>query len=118
METADAREIRGGDCVRIREKKDRRGIQGAVRQADRGSERVGRGRSGGCVGVDGEESGGAPGPSGRAGRRRRSAAAGEEGTRHRDRDPEGRDRAVGKRAGRSPGKPGQPREGHPRQTDQ
>ena len=77
-----------------------------------------RGRPGGRGGGAGEEAGGDACPSGRAGRRRRSAAAGEEGTGHRDRDPEGRDRAVGKRAGRRPGKPDQPREGHPRQTDQ
>ena len=54
----------------------------------------------------------------RVGRRCRTATTGEEGTRHRDRDPEGRVGAVGKRAGRVPEKPGQPREGRPRQTDQ
>ena len=125
-ETADARRIQGDarDEDTWREAPDgrggenRRGAPDAGDHADRGSERVGRGRSGGCVGVDGEESGGAPGPSGRVGRRCRTATTGEEGTRHRDRDPEGRVGAVGKRAGRSPGKPGQPREGHPRQTDQ
>ena len=44
------------------------------------------------------------GPSGQTGRRRRTAAAGEEGAGHRDRDPEGHVGAVGKRAGRRPGK--------------
>ena len=76
---------------------------------------AGRGRPGGRGGGAGEEAGGDADPSGRVGRRCRAAAAGEEGTGHRDRDPEGRDGAVGKRAGRSPGKPDQPREDTPRQ---
>lgn len=79
---------------------------------------AGCGRSGGRVGVDGEAAGADAGPSGRAGRRRRAAAAGEEGARRRDRDPPGRVGAVGKRAGRRPGKPDQPGEDDSRQANQ
>ena len=122
LETADARRIQGDardtntqkEAPDGRGGKDRRGAS----DADGRIRTAGRGRPGGRGGGAGEEAGGDADPSGRAGRRRRAAAAGEEGTGHRDRDPEGRDRAVGKRAGRSPGKPDQPREGHPRQTDQ
>lgn len=125
-ETADARRIQGDarDEDTWREAPDGRGGEnrrGALYAGGHAAGRrrpAGRGRAGGRGGGAGEEAGGDACPSGRAGRRRRSAAAGEEGTGHRDRDPEGRDRAVGKRAGRSPGKPDQPREGHPRQTDQ
>lgn len=100
------------------EREGRRESGESGRRAARGSEFVGRGRSGGRVGVDAEEGGGAPGPSGRAGRRRRTAAAGEEGARRRDRDSPRDSGAVGKRAGRRPGKPGRPGEGRPRQADQ
>ena len=116
-ETADACEVQGGTGVRDREREGRRESGESGRRAARGSEFVGRGRSGGRVGVDAEEGGGAPGPSGRAGRRRRTAAAGEEGARRRDRDSPRDSGAVGKRAGRRPGKPDQPGEGHPRQAD-
>ena len=126
LETADARRIQGDarDEDTWREAPDGRGGEtrrGALYAGGHAAGRrrpAGRGRPGGRGGGAGEEAGGDACPSGRAGRRRRSAAAGEEGTGHRDRDPEGRDRAVGKRAGRSPGKPGQPREDDPRQTDQ
>ena len=126
LETADARRIQGDarDEDTWREAPDGRGGEnrrGALYAGGHAAGRrrpAGRGRPGGLGGGAGEEAGGDACPSGRAGRRRRSAAAGEEGTGHRDRDPEGRDRAVGKRAGRSPGKPGQPREDAPRQTDQ
>ena len=122
-ETADARRIQGDarDEDAWREAPDGRGGEnrrGALYAGGHAAGRrrpAGRGRPGGRGGGAGEEAGGDACPSGRAGRRRRSAAAGEEGTGHRDRDPEGRDRAVGKRAGRSPGKPGQPREDDPRQ---
>ena len=108
LETADARRIQGDardtntqkEALDGRGGKDRRGAS----DADGRIRSAGRGRPGGRGGGAGEEAGGDACPSGRAGRRRRAAAAGEEGTGHRDRDPEGRDRAVGKRAGRSPGK--------------
>lgn len=126
LETADARRIQGDarDEDTWREAPDGRGgknQRGALYAGGHAAGRrrpAGRGRAGGRGGGAGEEAGGDACPSGRAGRRHRTATAGEEGAWHRDRDPEGRDRAVGKRAGRSPGKPDQPREGHPRQTDQ
>ena len=115
LETADARRIQGDarDEDTWREAPDGRGGKPAWSPLRRRS--AGRGRPGGRGGGAGEEAGGDAGPSGRVGRRCRAAAAGEEGTGHRDRDPEGRVGAVGKRAGRSPGKPDQPREDTPRQ---
>ena len=108
LETADARRIQGdvrdeGTQGKGREREARRAARGPGR-ADGRWRFAGRGRSGGSVGVDGKEAGGDAVPSGRAGRRCRAAASGEEGARHRDRDPEGRVEAVGKRAGRRPGK--------------
>ena len=67
LETADACEVQGGTGVRDREREGRRESGESGRRAARGSEFVGRGRSGGRVGVDAEEGGGAPGPSERAG---------------------------------------------------
>ena len=112
LETADARRIQGDarDEDTWREAPDGRGGEnrrGALYAGGHAADRrrpAGRGRSGGRGGGAGEEAGGDACPSGRAGRRRRAAAAGEEGTGHRDRDPEGHVGAVGKRAGRSPGK--------------
>lgn len=105
-----------------RERRERPGDGGGARPVvpdARGGRRfAGCGRSGGRVGVDGEAAGADAGPSGRAGRRRRAAAAGEEGARRRDRDPPGRVGAVGKRAGRRPGKPDQPGEDDSRQANQ
>lgn len=123
LETADARRIQGDarDEDTWREAPDGRGGEnrrGALYAGGHAAGRrrpAGRGRPGGRGGGAGEEAGGDAGPSGRVGRRCRAAAAGEEGTGHRDRDPEGRVGAVGKRAGRSPGKPDQPREDTPRQ---
>ena len=108
LETADARRIQGDardtntqkEALDGRGGKDRRGAS----DADGRIRPAGRGRPGGRGGGAGEEAGGDADPSGRVGRRCRAAAAGEEGTGHRDRDPEGHVGAVGKRAGRSPGK--------------
>ena len=108
LETADARRIQGDARDTNTQKEALDGWGGEDRRgasdADGCRRPAGRGRPGGRGGGAGEEAGGDACPSGRAGRRRRVAAAGEEGTGHRDRDPEGHVGAVGKRAGRSPGK--------------
>ena len=107
LETADARRIQGdarGERTQGKTRGRRRRTARGSGCAGGGRRFAGCGRSGGRVGVDGEAAGADAGPSGRAGRRRRAAAAGEEGTGHRDRDPEGHVGAVGKRAGRRPGK--------------
>ena len=122
LETTDARRIQGdardeGTQGKDQERKGRRTARGFGRAG--GCRRLeGRGRSGGGAGVDGAETCGDAGPSGRAGRRHRGQTTDRTRARHPDRDPEGHVGAVGKRAGHRPGKPDQPREGHPRQTDQ
>ena len=113
---------RGGDAQEEapdgRGEESRRGGYGVGTHADVRIRASGHGGSGGHAGVHGGQTRALAGPSGRTGRRCRTAAAGEEGAGHRDRDPEGHVGAVGKRARRRPGKPGRPREDAPRQTDQ
>ena len=108
LETADARRIQGDARDTNTQKEALDGWGGEDRRgasdADGCRRPAGRGRPGGRGGGAGEEAGGDADPSGRVGRRCRAAAAGEEGTGHRDRDPEGHVGAVGKRAGRRPEK--------------
>lgn len=99
---------RGGDAQEEapdgRGEESRRGDYGVGKHADVRIRASGHGGSGGHAGVHGGQTRALAGPSGRTGRRCRTAAAGEEGAGHRDRDPEGHVGAVGKRAGRRPGK--------------
>lgn len=122
LETADARRVQGDarDEDTWREAPDGRGGKGrrGASDADGRIRTAGRGRPGGRGGGAGEEAGGDADPSGRAGRRHRGQTTDRARARHPDCDPEGHVGAVGKRAGRSPGKPDRPREGRPRQTDQ
>ena len=112
LETTDARRIQGdardGDTREEapdgRGEESRRGAYGVGKHADVRIRASGHGGSVGHAGVHGGQTRALAGPSGRTGRRRRTAAAGEEGAGHRDRDPEGHVGAVGKRAGRRPGK--------------
>ena len=112
LETTDARRIRGdardGDtreeALDDRGEESRRGAYGVGKHADVRIRASGGGGSVGHAGVHGGQTRALAGPSGRTGRRHRTAAAGEEGAGHRDRDPEGHVGAVGKRAGRRPGK--------------
>ena len=112
LETTDARRIQGDACDGDtreeapdgRGEESRRGAYGVGKHADVRIRASGHGGSVGHAGVHGGQTRALAGPSGRTGRRRRTAAAGEEGAGHRDRDPEGHVGAVGKRAGRRPGK--------------
>ena len=106
LETTDARRIRGdardGDtreeALDDRGEESRRGAYGVGKHADVRIRASGGGGSVGHAGVHGGQTRALAGPSGRTGRRRRTAAAGEEGTGHRDRDPEGHVGAVGEKS--------------------
>ena len=122
-ETADARRIqgdaRGGDTQEEapdgRGEESRRGDYGVGKHADVRIRASGHGGSGGHAGVHEGQTRALAGPSGRTGRRHRTATAGEEGAGHRDRDPEGHGSCRGKEPGADPEKPGRPREDAPRQ---
>ena len=122
-ETADARRIqgdaRGGDTQEEapdgRGEESRRGDYGVGKHADVRIRASGHGGSGGHAGVHEGQTRALAGPSGRTGRRHRTATAGEEGAWHRDRDPEGHGSCRGKEPGADPEKPGRPREDAPRQ---
>ena len=108
LETTDARRIQGdardeGTQGKDQERKGRRTAHGSGCAGGR-RRPEGRGRSGGGAGVDGEETCGDAGPSGRAGRQHRGPTTDRTRARHPDRDPEGRVGAVGKSAGHRPGK--------------
>ena len=98
-ETHVTKERRGKD----QERKGWRTARGSGRAGGR-RRPEGRGRSGGGASVDGEETRGDAGLSGRAGRQYRGPTTDRTRARHPDRDPEGRVGTVGKRAGHRPGK--------------
>lgn len=106
LETTDARRIQGdardeGTQGKDQERKGWRTARGSGRAGGR-RRPEGRGRSGGGAGVDGEETCGDAGPSGRAGRQHRGPTTDRTRDRHPDRDPEGRVGAVGKEPGTDP----------------
>ena len=106
LETADARRIQGDarDTNTQKEAPVGRGRENRRGALYAGGHAADRRRPGGRGGVDGAETCGDAGPSGRAGRRHRGQTTDRARARHPDRDPEGRFGAVGKRAGHSPGK--------------
>lgn len=104
LETADARRIQGDarDEDTWREAPDGRGRENQRGALYAGGPRDAAGLADAVAAL--EKRLAETRTSGRVGRRCRAAAAGEEGTGHRDRDPEGHVGAVGKRAGRRPEK--------------